>query len=66
MNTDLNEKLKQYQRNYYEEIKIRIFLQYKSKKTLKFGDIVVNKKEFHASKQAIDLSLVDIDKNSCV
>ena len=24
-----------------------------SEKTLKFGDIVVNKKEFHASKQAI-------------
>ena len=28
-----------------------------SKKTLKFGDMVVNKKEFHASKQAIALSL---------
>ena len=33
-----------------------------SEKTLKFGDIMVNKKEFHASKQIIDLSLVDTDK----
>ena len=33
-----------------------------SEKTLKFGDIVVNKKEFHASKQAIDLNLADINK----
>ena len=29
-----------------------------SEQTLKFGDIVVNKKEFHASKQAIALNLV--------
>ena len=27
-----------------------------SEKTLKFDDIVVNKKEFHASKQSIDLN----------
>ena len=33
-----------------------------SEKTLKFGDIVINKKEFHASKQAIALNLVDTDK----
>ena len=33
-----------------------------SAKTLKLADIVVNKKEFHASKQAIDLSLIDTDK----
>ena len=33
-----------------------------SEQTLKFGDIVVNKKEFHASKQGIALSLVDADK----
>ena len=33
-----------------------------SEKSLKFGDIVVNKKEFHASKQATALSLVDTDK----
>ena len=30
--------------------------------TLKFGDIVVNKKEFHASKQAIALNLVNTNK----
>ena len=33
-----------------------------SEKTLKFDHIKVNKKEFHASKQAIDLNLVDINK----
>ena len=33
-----------------------------SEKTLKFGDIVVNKKEFHASKQELSLNLVDTDK----
>ena len=33
-----------------------------SEKTLKFDHIKVNKKEFHASKQAIDLHLVDINK----
>ena len=30
-----------------------------SEQTLKFGDIVVNKKEFHVSKQAIALDLVE-------
>ena len=33
-----------------------------SGKTLKFDNIVVNKKEFHASQQPIDLNLVDINK----
>ena len=33
-----------------------------SEKTLKFGDIVVNKKEFHASKQAIALNSVKTGK----
>ena len=33
-----------------------------SEQTLKFGDIVVNKKEFHASKQAIVLNLVNTNK----
>ena len=32
------------------------------KQTLKFNDIVVNKKEFHTSKQPINLNLVDTDK----
>ena len=33
-----------------------------SGKTLKFGNIEFNKKEFRASKQAIDLDLVDVNK----
>ena len=33
-----------------------------SEQTLKFGDIVVNKKEFNASKQAIALNLVNTSK----
>ena len=33
-----------------------------SKKTPKFGDIVVNKKEFHASKQATALNLISTGK----
>ena len=33
-----------------------------SKKTLKFDNIVVNKKEFHKSKQAINLDLVNVDQ----
>ena len=31
-----------------------------SEKTLKFDNIVVNKKEFHKSKQQIDLGLVNL------
>ena len=31
-------------------------------KTLKFNDTKINKKEFHISKQAIDLDLVDTGK----
>ena len=33
-----------------------------SEQTLKFGDIVVDKREFHASKQAIALNLVNTSK----
>ena len=33
-----------------------------SEKTLKFNNIRVNKKEFHKSKQPIDLSLVIVDQ----
>ena len=36
-----------------------------SEQTLKFGDILVNKREFHASIQAIDLNLVKIKQNNC-
>ena len=62
MNTDLNERLKQYQRNYYASKTLKVICFYSIKlreQTLKFGDIVVNKKEFHASKQAIALNLVN-------
>ena len=65
MNTDLNERLKQNQRNYYasKNKKIICFHCIKmSEQTLKFDDIVVNKKEFYASKQAIALNLVNISK----
>ena len=31
-----------------------------SEKTLKFYNIVVNKKEFHKSKQSIDLDLINV------
>ena len=33
-----------------------------TEKALKFGNIVVNKKDFHASKRAIVLNLVDTSK----
>ena len=33
-----------------------------SEKTLKFNNIRVNKKEFHKSKQAIDLDLINVDQ----
>ena len=33
-----------------------------SEKTVKFNNIKINKKEFHKSKQAIDLDSVDTDK----
>ena len=33
-----------------------------SEKTLKFDNIVVNKKEFHKSKQPINLDLVNVDQ----
>ena len=33
-----------------------------SEKTLKFNNIRLNKKEFHISKQPIDLELVNVDQ----
>ena len=51
--------------NRYKEMKKMQIYFYNTKisgQTLKFRDIVVNKKEFHASKQAIALNLVDINK----
>ena len=59
------EARKEYSKNRYKEMKkMQIyFLHIKmSEQTLKFGDIMVNKKDFHASKQAIALNLLDITK----
>ena len=33
-----------------------------SEKTLKFNNIILNKKKFHRSKELIDLLLVDLDE----
>ena len=33
-----------------------------SEKTIKFDNVVVNKKEFHKSKQPINLNLVNVDQ----
>ena len=33
-----------------------------SEKTLKFNNIILNKKKFHRSKEPIDLLLVDLDQ----
>ena len=57
MNSDLNERLKQYRKNYYASKKIKKIICFysikMSKQTLKVGNIVADKIEFHASKQAI-------------
>ena len=57
MNADLNEKLKQYQRNQYVSKKKKklIFVRYKHERT-------DTKIEFHASKQPVALYLVDTKK----
>ena len=34
----------------------------KKKQTLKFGNVLINKKQFHASEQAIALNLIDTNK----
>ena len=53
MNTDLNEKLKH--SNYLYSMKM-------SEQPPNFNDTAVSKKEFHASKQAIALNLVELNK----
>ena len=45
-----------------EKAKIFLYNIKMSEKTLKFDNVEVNKKEFDASKQAIDLNLVDTDE----
>ena len=69
------DKIKEYQIKKYQELLqyeeealknkyIFVFLGIKrmSEKTLKFNNIRVNKKEFHKSKQPIDLALVTLDQ----
>ena len=62
------EAKREYGRNRYRNLKENakqnfiFFIFWMSEKTLKFGDIVINKKEFHASEKPFALSFIDIDK----
>ena len=68
------DKIKEYQRKRYQQLIqykkealqnkwALFFLSIRmSEKTLKFDNVRVNKKEFHKSKQSIDLNLVNIDQ----
>ena len=74
MSKEEKDKIKEYQRKRYQQLiqykkealhnKRVLFLLsiIMSEKTLKFDNIVVNKKEFHKSKQQIDLGLVNLDQ----
>ena len=55
---------KGYSKNKYKEMKknANLFLSYMSEQKLKFDHIVVNKKDFHASKEALALDLVESSK----
>ena len=68
-------KIKEYQKKRYQEliqykkealknklINLPLCNIIMSEKTLKFNNIKINKKEFHKSKQAIDLDSIDTDK----
>ena len=74
MSEEEKDKIKEYQRKIHQELiqckkealqnKWVLFLLSirMSEKTLKFDNIRVNKKEFHKSKQPIDLDLVNVDQ----
>ena len=75
MSEEEKNKIKDYQKNIYQKLIQHKKEALKNKpinfsvgnikmgeKTLKFNNIKVNKKEFHESKQAIELDLVDTDK----
>ena len=75
MSQEEKDKNKEYQRKRYQELvqykkkgyKINNFCFFlsiirMSEKTLKFDNIRVNKKEFHKSKQPIDLKSVKVDQ----
>ena len=75
LSEDEKSKIKEYQNKRYQEliqykkealknkeINLSVCNIIMSEKTLKFNNIKVNKKEFHKSKQAVDLGSVDTDK----
>ena len=68
MNTDLNERLKQYQRNYYTSEKRRkwninfLYSIKMNEKKLKFDNVEVNKKESHVSKQSVSWNLSNVNQ----
>ena len=75
MSQDKKDKIKEYQKKKYQELvqynkevlknkRCFVFslIQKMSEKTLKFNKISVNKKEFHKSKQPIDLMSVNVDQ----
>ena len=74
MSKEEKDKIKEHQRKRYQQLiqypkkalqnkRLLSLLSIKiSKKTLKFDNIRVNKKEFHKSKQPIDLGLVNVDQ----
>ena len=74
MSKEEKDKIKQYQRKRYQKLiqykkealqnnRVLFLLSIRmSEKTLKFDSIRVNKKEFHRSKQPINLDLVNVDQ----
>ena len=68
INSSLNKKLKQSQRDYYDSKMIRkrninfLYSIKMSKKTLKFDNTEVYKKDFHASRQPVALNLVNVNE----
>ena len=74
MSKEKKDKIKDYQRERYQQLiqykkealqnkRVLFLLSIRTtEKTLKFDNIRVNKKEFHESKQPIDLILVNVDQ----
>ena len=74
MSKEEKDKIKQYQRKRYQKLiqykkealqnnRVLFLLSIRmSEKALKFDNIRVNKKEFHRSKQPINLDLVNVDQ----
>ena len=62
MSKEEKDKIKEYQRKRYQQLSFILASVRISKKTLKFNNVRVNNKEFHKSKQPIDLDLVTVDQ----